>query len=85
MGYWFSTPNNETKTIDADGEVNNNVVIQDGGTPSDNSFNIMILVAIICKLKLIELAIYCYKRHTKAIREKYERNIKLGLDKVPTV
>lgn len=78
MGNWFSTPNSETKMVDTDGEVNNNVVIQ--GATIDYGFEIMVLTSIICALKIFELVIYVYKRHTKFVQRKFER--KSGIDKV---
>lgn len=80
MGNWFSTPNSETKTIESDGEVNNNVVIQGGNM--DYGFEIMVITAVICALKIFELVIYCYKKHTKFVRQKYQSQLKLGSDKI---
>lgn len=76
MGNWFSTPNSETKEIESDGEVNNNVVIQGGTT--DYGFEIMVLTAIVCALKVFEIAVYCYKKHTKFVKSNFEKDLKLS-------
>lgn len=80
MGNWFSSPNSETKAIESDGAVNNNVVIQ--GEVMDYSFEIMVLTAVICALKVFELVIYIYKKHKKLVRENFKNEIKLGNEKV---
>lgn len=78
MENWFSTPNSETKTIESDGEVNNNVVIQGGLI--DYGFEIMIINAVICALKIFELIIFCYMRHTQFVRKNHEKKLKVGSD-----
>lgn len=83
MGNWFSTPNSETKTIESDGEVNNNVVIQ--GNPIDYGFEIMVLNAIICSLKIFELVIYLYKKHKKQVQEEHEKNLRSQSDRTSPV
>lgn len=76
MGNWFSTPNSETKTIESDGAVNNNVVIQD--TDPGYGFEIMVLAAIIYAIKLFEILFFVYTKHTKAIRKNVNRDLKPG-------
>ena len=76
MGNWFSSPNSSKKTIDADGEVNNNVVIQGGDVNIE--FTTMILVAIICAIKVFEILRFAYTRHKRMIKENYERDNKLN-------
>lgn len=80
MGNWFSTRNSESKQIEADGGVNNNVIIQ--GESVDYGFQIMVLVAIVCALKVFELVIYFYKKHTKYVKQSYSRELKSGNNNV---
>ena len=59
----------ETKTVDSNGNVNNNVVIQEQN--SSNSFEMKILLYIVCIIKIIELLIFIYKFHRKNLKRKY--------------
>lgn len=59
----------ETKSVDSNGYVNNNVVIQD--PISSNSGEIKILLYVICIIKIIELLIFIYKFHRKNLKRKY--------------
>lgn len=76
MGSWFSSPNSETKTVESDGAVNNNVVIQ--GEPLGYEFEIMVLLSIICAIKIFEILLFVYKKHTKTVKQNYERSLKTG-------
>lgn len=80
MGNWFSSANSQRKLVESDGEVNNNVVIQEGMAPgtSNYGFEIMVISAIICAVKLFEFAVFLYKNHTKLIKKSYDREIRLG-------
>lgn len=59
----------EHKTIDATGNVNNNVVI--GGQVDVFSLEIVVLLGIICVIKLIEIVYFlyskCYQRMKKRV------------------
>ena len=59
----------ETKTVDSNGNVNNNVVIQEQN--SSNSFEMKILLYIVCIIKIIELLVFIYKFHRKNLKRKY--------------
>lgn len=80
MGNWFSSPNSESKEIEADGEVNNNVVIQGGSM--DYGFEMMILNSIICAIKIFEIIVFLHKRHARMTRQNIERKLKDNSDKV---
>lgn len=77
MRNWFSTPNSEKKTIESDGAVNNSVVIQD--TDPGYGFEIMVISAIICAIKLFEILFFVYTKHTKIIRKNVNRDLKNGV------
>ncbi len=58
----------ENKAVDTNGNVNNNVVIQEP-IPVTNNFTFAIW--IICGIKIIELFIYIYKFHQRNLKKKY--------------
>lgn len=58
----------ETKAVDSNGNVNNNVVIQE---PNSKNSDIKIVLYIICGIKIIELLIFIYKFHRKNLKRKY--------------
>lgn len=72
MGNWFSS--SENKNFESDGQVNNNVIVEE---TSGGKFDaeILILTAIICALKIFEFIVFVYKRHTRFIKERHERNL----------
>lgn len=72
MGTGGSKAVTEKKAIDASGAVNNNIVIED--PVHIRSPMIMVLLWIICVIKLIELALFVYREHKKAIKKKYANN-----------
>lgn len=75
MGNWFSS--NENKDVKLDGQVNNNVMIEEqpGGRYDDV---MLILTAIICAIKVFEFVVYVYKKHTKFVKDRHERNLVIG-------
>lgn len=64
----------ENKVVDATGNVNNNVVIQD--TVAIHNVEIIGLLYIIAGIKLIEFIYFIYRQHNRSIKKKYnnERN-----------
>lgn len=63
----------DKKTIDAAGEVVNNVVVQ---TPVEvlNTDRIVILLMILCALKILSLIIFIYGGLTRKLKKKYMNN-----------
>lgn len=59
----------EVKTVDSNGMVNNNIVIQDQVKIHNNE--IIILLYIICVIKVFEFIVFMYKFHTKSLKKKY--------------
>lgn len=63
----------DKKTIDATGEVVNNVVVQ---APVEvlNTDRIVILLTILCVLKVISLIIFTYGGLIRKLKKKYKNN-----------
>ncbi len=59
----------ELRTVDSNGNVNNNIVIQDPIQIHNQS--ISIVMYIIRGIKIVELALYVYKWHVKRMRRRY--------------
>lgn len=66
-----------TKTIEADGQVNNNVVIQD--TVSVKSDEMLILLTIIALVNGAQLIYTIYTQYKKALKKKYTNRSRLEL------
>lgn len=71
MGNWFSS--NEVKSLETDGQVNNNVILEGSGARFDAEM--LILTSIICGIKLFEFIIFVYKNHARYIKQKHERKL----------
>ncbi len=59
----------ESKTVDSNGNVNNNIVLQESIPIHSNS--IVTILTIICAIKVFELVLFLYKLHLKKIKRKY--------------
>lgn len=67
----------ETKSVEATGQVNNNVVVEFGAlrdTVGDYGIGILILLSLLCVLKALEFASYVYMNHIKKMKKKYGTN-----------
>lgn len=73
MGSWFSST--ETKSMEQEGQVNNNVILEGSGAKYETEM--LILTAIICFIKMFEFLIFVYRNHAKYIKEKHERKLTL--------
>lgn len=62
----------ETKTVDSTGAVNNNVVVTN--PVNIRNMDIMILLWLIGIIKVIELILYMYKTHQRTMKKKYTNN-----------
>lgn len=60
------------ETIESDGQVNNNVIVQE--TVNIYSFEIVLLLGIIATLKLIEFIYFVYRALHNKTKKKYLRN-----------
>lgn len=59
----------EKKTVDATGQVNNSIVLEEG--IDIKNVEIVILLYVICIIKILELVIYIYRWHNSKIKKKY--------------
>lgn len=59
----------EKKTVDSTGAVNNNVVVN--GEVDVSSFEIIILLGIICAIKIMEFIYFIYRRHYQNVKKKH--------------
>lgn len=64
----------ETKTVDAAGAINNNLVFNPDNPVPIHHRTIEILLWIICIIKVIELCICAYKVHFKCLKKKYSNS-----------
>ncbi len=66
-----SEESKEQKTVDATGNVNNNVVIQES-VPVHN-FELKILIYVICVVKIVQFLFFIYKFQSKRLKRRYNR------------
>jgi len=71
---WFSS-NDESAKIENDGQINNNVVIQD--SVEIFNFEISLMLLIIVVLKIIEFLYFLQRIHTRKMKKKYQSNVNL--------
>jgi hypothetical protein len=71
---WFSS-NDESKKVENDGEVNNNIVISE--SVEIYNFEIILMLLIIVTLKIIEFLFFVYKTHDRRMKRKYQKNVNL--------
>lgn len=77
MGLSSSTENTEQKAIDATGNVNNNIIIQEAqDTHSQLITNEKLLVAtyFLCAIEAIKMGVYVFLKYRKNLKNKYENN-----------
>lgn len=63
----------DRKTVDAAGEVINNVIVQEP-VAVHGTDKVVVLLTILCILKIISLVIYSYGCFVKQLKKKYQRN-----------
>ncbi len=69
MGSWFSSQKTE-KNVENNGQVSNNIVIEDA--VQINNFEITLMLLIIVILKFIEFICFIYRIHLKRMKRKYQ-------------
>lgn len=72
-----SQSQHETKTIEASGQVNNNVVIQE--TEDVYSMEIVVLLSLLCALKILEIAMFLYNKYRQQMKKKYSQGARINL------
>lgn len=78
--FWGS---DEEKHIENTGGVTNRVIV--GGTVSIANFEIILLLAIICAIKIFEVVSYIYRRHYGTIRKKYAAPTNIPMSSISAV
>ncbi len=71
MGGWFSK-NEESKTVETNGQITNNVVIDD--TVNIHNLEIIIMLFIITVLKLIEFVCVIYNTHRRKLKKRFMKS-----------
>lgn len=62
----------DEKSIDSNGNVNNNVILKDEANGSAiYEYEIMIILLIICIIKIIEFIYFVYAKHQRTLKKKY--------------
>lgn len=67
----------ETKTIESSGQVNNNVVIQE--TEDVYSMELVILLSLLCALKILEIGIFLYNKYKQQMKKKYSQAARINV------
>lgn len=67
----------ETKTIESSGQVNNNVVIQE--TEDVYSMELVILLSLLCALKILEMGIFLYNKYKQQMKRKYTQAARINV------
>lgn len=63
------------KEVDATGTVNNNIVLKNTDTMNvSTDFEMFILIAIICGIKILELLLFIYFKHRRGLKKTYISN-----------
>lgn len=71
MGSWFSSSKSESKTIDSNGAVNNNIVLQEDQSINIHSIELLILLGILVILRTIEFGYFICRIHQRKLKKKY--------------
>lgn len=76
MGF-FGDSNEETNLGDSNGQVNNNIIIQEAADIHDQTRTterVLTVMYIMCVLELMKIGIYIYNSFAKRIKKKYRNN-----------
>ncbi len=61
----------ESKAVDTNGAVNNNLVIQGEMPIQVHNMEILILLYIMCALKVLEFLYFVYTKHSRKLKKRY--------------
>lgn len=68
---WFGSPSvEESKTVDATGAINNNMVVK-GDSVEVFSMELVILVGILVVLRILEFGYFIYRCKQRSLKKKY--------------
>lgn len=71
--FWGSSEE-ESKVVDTNGAINNNVVLQEGQPLNVFSYELIILLSIICLIRIIEFGYFVYRMNARRLKKKYTKN-----------
>lgn len=77
MGWFTSSEEEETNMVDSNGQVNNNIIIQEAADIHDQtqiSERVLAVMYIMCVLEIIKIGIYIYNSFVKRMKKKYGNN-----------
>lgn len=78
MGIFGDSVEN-TKMVDTNGQVNNNIIIQEAADIHDQtktSERVLLVMYFMCGLELIKFGIYIYNSFARRMKKKYQTNAK---------
>lgn len=64
-----------SKEVDSTGPVNNNIILDTTSTINTHSFEIVIMLAIVCAIKILELILFIYFKHRRGLKKSFERDM----------
>lgn len=73
MGSWFSKNEKIQKTVEATGQVNNNIILEDSVTIHNTE--IIILLYVIAVVKVCEFIVFLYNTHTKRLKRRFNQKL----------
>lgn len=62
-----------SKEVDSTGPVNNNIILDTTSTINMHSFEMVIMLAIICAIKILEVVLFIYFKHRRGLKKSFER------------
>lgn len=62
-----------SKEVDSTGPVNNNIILDTTSTINMHSFEMVVMLAIICAIKILELILFIYFKHRRGLKKGFER------------
>lgn len=62
-----------SKEVDSTGPVNNNIILDTTSTINMHSFEMVIMLAIICVIKVLEIVLFIYFKHRRGLKKTYEK------------
>lgn len=71
---WFSS-NDDSEKIENEGQINNNVVIQDSVEIFNFEISLMLLIIVI--IKVIEFLVFVQRVHGHRMKKKYQRSVNI--------
>lgn len=77
MGLWSSSEETDSKVVDTNGQVNNNVIIQEANDTHDQLLvngKLLIATYILVAFEIIKILIYAFAAYKKKMKKTYRNN-----------